>query len=218
VNNEEKTKVCTKCKREKNISEFAFQDKKRNIRMSWCKSCTYELKLKQYARKEEAGLLTRVGIITSRELKKQGLKRCPTCKMVKALKDDFFTSKNSNGGYASHCKDCSRILSKKLSDTPEQKEKSKKRYKKNKKKLRNTFLKRKFGITLEVYNKILKEQKGVCAVCGRKEKNKSLAVDHDHKTGKIRGLLCGRCNPALGFLQESPKLIKKILEYINKYK
>lgn len=62
---------------------------------------------------------------------------------------------------------------------------------------------------------MLEKQNGVCAICGHKDKKKSLAVDHDHKTGKIRGLLCGRCNPALGFIQESTELIKQLLKYLN---
>jgi|10_taG_2_1085330.scaffolds.fasta_scaffold00018_71 hypothetical protein len=207
------TKTCPKCKEEKNIEEgFHFQNKKKNIRMSWCKNCSYKLKLNKYKKKEESGLLSRISTITARELKEHNLKRCPTCKLVKSL-EKFCTSKNSNGGYSSHCKECSKHLTKKI--TPQQR---KKYYSRSKEKVRNYNLIKKYGITLEEYNIMLKKQNNVCAICGCKDKKKSLAVDHDHKTKKIRGLLCSRCNPALGFIQESPKLIKELLKYLNFYK
>lgn len=207
------TKICSKCKEEKNIEKsFHFQNKKKNIRASWCKSCSYELKLNKYKKKEEAGLLSRISTITAKELKEHDLKRCPTCKLVKSL-EEFYTSKNSNGGYASHCKECSRYLNKKI--TPNQR---KKYYTRSKERVRNYNLIKRYGITLEEYNIILKKQNNVCAVCGGKDKKKSLAVDHNHKTGEVRGLLCGRCNPALGFIQESPKLVKQLLKYLDFYK
>lgn len=64
----------------------------------------------------------------------------------------------------------------------------------NAEKAREAHLKRTYGITIEDYNRILKEQSGKCAVCGKPPKTMRLAVDHCHKTGKIRGLLCSYCN------------------------
>jgi hypothetical protein len=62
-------------------------------------------------------------------------------------------------------------------------------------------LKRSFGLTIEEYDAMHDAQGGVCAICGRPQKNKRLAVDHNHTTGKIRGLLCTTCNRALGYLE-----------------
>ena len=58
-----------------------------------------------------------------------------------------------------------------------------------------------------------------CAICSisKKDNGKDLAVDHCHSTGKIRGLLCNKCNPAIGFLQDSPEIAKNALEYIKKH-
>ena len=84
-------------------------------------------------------------------------------------------------------------------------------------------LKIKYGITLEKYNRLFEDQGGVCAVCGFPETVfykgtlRSLAVDHNHQTHKVRGLLCRGCNIALGHLKENPVVIKSLLEYINKY-
>lgn len=64
----------------------------------------------------------------------------------------------------------------------------------NAEKAREAHLKYTYGITTEDYNRILEEQNGKCAVCGKPPKTTRLAVDHCHKTGKIRGLLCSYCN------------------------
>lgn len=70
---------------------------------------------------------------------------------------------------------------------------------------------------------MLEEQNGVCAICRCKEKiiNKNgkkwlLAIDHNHKTGKIRGLLCNSCNIGLGRFNEDIKLLKKAIEYLRR--
>lgn len=62
---------------------------------------------------------------------------------------------------------------------------------------RNSFLKRSYGIDLEDYKRMKSAQRGLCAICGRPNKDKrgyDLYVDHNHQTGKVRGLLCSRCN------------------------
>lgn len=72
-----------------------------------------------------------------------------------------------------------------------------------------------YGITIEDFNSLLKKQSGVCAICGKGPKGKSrLCVDHDHETGKVRGLLCYRCNMAIGALS-SIYLLEKAKEYLR---
>ncbi|KKM02643.1 hypothetical protein LCGC14_1782310 [marine sediment metagenome] len=87
---------------------------------------------------------------------------------------------------------------------PEKQKQSSKNYRKNnKEKIRDHLLKRRFGITLEEYNQILENQNYCCKICERHESKFkiSLAVDHDHETGKIRGLLCSKCNTTLGWYE-----------------
>ena len=80
---------------------------------------------------------------------------------------------------------------------------------------RKSELKNKYGLTLEDYEKLFESQNGVCAICEKREQqNKLLAVDHNHKTGAIRGLLCSLCNTAIGKLNDDPILIKKALNYL----
>lgn len=91
----------------------------------------------------------------------------------------------------------------------------------------NRYLLRRYGITLDQYNDMVAAQNGVCALCGQPEKRLSrsdfnktprrLAVDHNHQTGKIRGLLCHDCNVAIGFLRERPELIRKVIDYLESH-
>lgn len=87
----------------------------------------------------------------------------------------------------------------------------------HKKKCREFSLKRNFGLTSEGYEELLKKQENKCAICDRLRSNLTvdLCVDHDHVTGKIRGLLCSRCNRALGALGDSKEGIQKVLEYLE---
>lgn len=89
------------------------------------------------------------------------------------------------------------------------------KYSKSKKKDGN--LRRKFNISIEIYNKLLNLQNNVCYICNNPESilNKSLAVDHCHTTGKIRGLLCSRCNKALGLFNDNIELLNKAIYYLK---
>ena len=85
---------------------------------------------------------------------------------------------------------------------------------------RNKTLLNKYGITLEQYDAMLIDQDYLCAICKQpeqmlhKEKPKRLCVDHDHKTGKVRGLLCQRCNTTLGRYEDNPELMKNLISYL----
>lgn len=76
-------------------------------------------------------------------------------------------------------------------------------YKKAYKKSREWHLKKDYNITLKQYDQMFEVQNGVCAICGQTNlDNKRLSIDHDHKTGKIRGLLCTGCNWQLGIFEK----------------
>lgn len=75
---------------------------------------------------------------------------------------------------------------------------------------------RSYGISVDLYNKILTNQNGVCWICKQLPKNgKSLNIDHCHVTKKVRGLLCDVCNRGLGLFRDSPDLIAKALLYLH---
>lgn len=70
-----------------------------------------------------------------------------------------------------------------------------------------------YGLDELGYQALLDSQNSRCAICG--ERASPLAVDHDHRTGQIRGLLCDRCNRAVGHLQDSPGICLKAAEYLR---
>ncbi len=79
------------------------------------------------------------------------------------------------------------------------------------------YLYRKYKITPEQYLKLFQDQKGACAICGIDQVayKRRLCVDHDHKTGTIRGLLCQTCNVMLGSGKDSPNILRKGIEYLE---
>lgn len=79
---------------------------------------------------------------------------------------------------------------------------------------KDSKLKRTYGISLNEYESMLDEQNGVCYICFEKDSVK-LAVDHNHKTGEVRKLLCKKCNTAIGLLREDTKIIENVLNYIK---
>ena len=91
---------------------------------------------------------------------------------------------------------------------------------KNPRNVKHQDLQKRYGWTIEGYEQMLIEQTGVCAACGRPEtrmlsgKLLALAVDHDHDTGQVRGLLCSKCNVVLGMARESVDGLICVMEYL----
>lgn len=183
-----------------------------------CKVCRNAAKYKsRIEKRKKLGLSVRaIGNTQSRILKEQGLHYCPRCELVKPITD--FSTIKVKGGIASHCKSCCNELGEERSIRDDVKQQRHDYYESRKRKARDRALRKKFGITIDDYESLLALQNNVCAICGKIDKSKSLAVDHDHNTGQVRSLLCSRCNPAVGFLLEDFDLIEKVLEYVKKWK
>lgn len=88
---------------------------------------------------------------------------------------------------------------------------------KNPEKMRMSHLYNTFGITWDDYLVIMEKQNGECAICGKncKENGRLLCVDHDHRTGVIRGLLCTKCNSGLGFLKDDIGILQRAISYLE---
>lgn len=113
-------------------------------------------------------------------------KKCTKCGGNKLL-CEFHRHGQSSNGYQSQCRECRSKDSKTRACTE---------------KRRSAQLKCTYGITLEDYDKLFEQQRGVCMICSQPQLNRRLCVDHCHTTGKIRGLLCGSCNLTLGILEK----------------
>src|SRR5206468_1858620 len=129
------------------------------------------------------------------------MKECRRCFKIKSS-TEFYKRTASQDGLQPICKPCSIEVRREHYQTP------------HGKKLRSAANKRaKFNMTAGEYNELFDSQEGRCAICKRhqSEFSKSFAIDHNHDTGKIRGLLCHQCNTALGMLRENPEAIKEML-------
>lgn len=140
----------------------------------------------------------------------QGRKFCPSCKEYKEL-SQFHNENRRAFGVTSRCKICHGAATSK-NYTLES--------------ARGYHLQRTYGLSLEEYEQMYRDQNGVCACCGQSEtvrpgrtrRNQAkpvLQVDHCHTTGAVRGLLCTGCNTALGSLGEDPERVKSLLKYIE---
>ena len=126
-------------------------------------------------------------------------KRCSSCRLLQLIKH-FNQRGESSDGYRGQCKKCLNKRGRNASD-------------------RKRYLKRKYGITVEQYDLILKKQGACCAICGGINPNgQRLAIDHDHKTGHVRGLLCSKCNRGLGKFEDSIQLLQAAINYLKETK
>jgi hypothetical protein len=125
----------------------------------------------------------------SHSIVKDGLKRCSQCGEFLSL-DKFPKHRGMKDGLNPSCKTCKYDLQ----------------------------MESRFGISIAEYNSILESQKGKCAICGGHQVRKSrYDIDHNHKTGKIRGLLCSNCNRAIGLLRDNVDTILKAARYLEFY-
>lgn len=76
-------------------------------------------------------------------------------------------------------------------------------------------LQKKYGVSLEQYRELVGRQKGRCKICKRRPRTKPLYVDHDHKTGKFRGLLCHTCNSGLGYFKDRKDWVQAAARYLS---
>lgn len=133
-------------------------------------------------------------------------KQCTMCGEVKAV-EDFHWHYKEKGIRRAYCKTCRSEEERKRQESPEYKEKR-----------REYLLGKHYGLSTKEYEERLSYQKYGCAICGEVCKSgKLLAVDHDHVTGKVRDLLCGRCNTGLGVFRDRPELLIKAADYLKEH-
>lgn len=133
-------------------------------------------------------------------------KTCMTCGEEK-LATEFYVRNKKTGIRHSACKECD-------------KKRVKLRHQQNPERTKNNDLKRNYGITLQEHQKMYEQQNGLCSICkseGDGRWNK-LCVDHDHKTGRVRELLCRNCNMVLGQVGDNIGTLQNMIEYLEKHK
>lgn len=131
------------------------------------------------------------------------IKKCSLCKQEKST-EEFSNNKILKSGKDSWCKKCSASHSKEWGN-------------KNAERLRANNYRLKYGITIEQYDELLNKQNHSCAICDRHESEfkRRLAVDHNHVTKEIRGLLCNYCNHRIVGRHRDGDKLRKIADYIE---
>lgn len=149
------------------------------------------------------------------------MKLCKRCDQTKSI-DNFY----GNGSKETRCRKCvSAIRKAKYAENPQKVIDRVAKYRnENPEKIRDTKLKQAYGVGSEYFDLKLKEQNNVCDICKRnvktvwRGKEVKMALDHAHSTKQPRGVLCIKCNRALGLLEENLNSVANMAEYINKYK
>ena len=134
---------------------------------------------------------------------------CRVCGNEKHLVDEFYLSRKNPGLASSYSYECKECTVKRTTAYN----------KRNSSSVRSQYLKRNYGLTFEEFDLMLTHQDNSCAICkGTKTygRHKRFTVDHDHSTGKIRGLLCHRCNTALGLIGDDIHTLKSMIKYLEK--
>jgi hypothetical protein len=82
---------------------------------------------------------------------------------------------------------------------------------------RDYYLRKTYGISLEEFNRMFEAQDGCCKICGYSDADDPLVVDHCHRSGDVRGLLCGRCNRGIGSFFDDPNILQNAIDYIEEH-
>lgn len=153
-------------------------------------------------------------------------KRCSCCKIIKSI-DHFRISNVTADGKTFPCRDCLKKKERIVRSKPEFKERVRQYHKDRRDKdpqqyrktTRDNMLKYRHGLSTIEYNNILQLQNNSCLICKTTNpgnwKQQRFHVDHSHRTGKIRGLLCQACNTGLGHFKDSPDLLRIAATYIE---
>ncbi|MGH9279811.1 MAG: endonuclease domain-containing protein [Acidimicrobiales bacterium] len=162
------------------------------------------------------------------------MKRCSKCGELRPL-TDFYKAKGTRDGLRGDCRQCFQARAKAryplvrdqaIERSRKWREDNLDRFRENQRRMRAKpefkeraragHLQRKYGMTLEEYDTLFSSQGGGCAICGRlPSPGTSLHIDHDHSTGRVRGLLCFRCNNSLGDLDDDPDLFEAAARYLQ---
>ncbi len=123
------------------------------------------------------------------------IKYCNKCSRdLPTTKFGLRTYGNGEKALQSKCKDCERVIRKQYYKPHE-------------------YARRKFKLSEEDYNTLINRSQGLCEVCNTPMTKR--CIDHDHKTGKVRGVLCNNCNTSLGLLNDSVETLNKLIQYLE---
>lgn len=147
------------------------------------------------------------------------MRTCTKCNVPKPDKEFWLDNRRANKK-KSRCIDCCRVANRARFQANKDAilKDGRRRYHLNPGRPRQNHLVRKYGVTLERYAEMLREQDGKCAICGALEAEQRhgvFNVDHDHATGAVRGLLCWGCNHILGTVKDNAETLLSAVSYLS---
>lgn len=222
------TKPCSRCHIEKPTSAF---HKSTNLTsygkqlQPYCKTCINEYK--------REWRIARKALRPKRILPQPTVKLCRECRIDKPITAFDSYHRKGRQQLRSKCAECLRALRRRKFEHTDTKQKELKRAESRKRmalvrsteggrrKLKDANLRSEFGITINDYEQMVANQNGCCDICKQPERQTRngmllrLSVDHDHFTGKIRSLLCRRCNALLGHANDSTAILTAAIDYLK---
>jgi hypothetical protein len=200
IDNSHKFKKCGSCKKDKNLQNDFYKNRAKSDGFSGiCKKCSSKFNAKSYIKRPLKYNKPRIP--------KEGYRWCNFCKKELLIENSFY--KNSTKGPRYKCISCcAEYHTKKAAEDPLY--------------IRRKSFRQRYKISLEEIIDLLKSQNNLCKICKNivlyiKEKgNRWAVVDHDHLTGKIRGIICNKCNSALGFFEDKIENLKSAIQYLEK--
>ena len=148
------------------------------------------------------------------------IKTCSKCGQAKPC-TEFWKKKDGKDGLMARCKDCHRVICaaryQRTKDHRQQQARARRAANPEKYKEMDRWaqIRHKYGIGKEAFTKLLEDQHGCCAICGRAFDDHIPRVDHNHATGEIRGLLCNNCNGGLGLFFDDPVNLRAAIGYLQ---
>lgn len=157
------------------------------------------------------------------------MKRCSKCKQERP-RSEFYAHTRTCDRLTSWCKSCfreqyeatrERRLARKrelwFADVDASRAASRAYLRANREAVAANVRKAKYGVSAEQYAEMVARAKGRCELCGDPPSSRGLGIDHCHRTGIVRGLLCTRCNTALGKLRDDPRLMRAAADYVERH-
>lgn len=185
-------KTCVKCKLKKSETDFYLRGETRKRRTA-CKKCHHARNKVYYAENREEIRANQKGY-------------------RKEHREEFAAYMKNY--YAENLKE---ILAQKKVYNKKNREKMAAYRKENRERTLARIRLNKYGVTSDDLKRILAKQGGVCAICGSFGGGKRLCVDHDHETGKVRGLLCQSCNKGIGLFKDSSVATRRASDYLKQH-
>ena len=198
-------KKCPTCQTEKPFDQFHKDRSKADGFNLYCKPCTIA-KQKEFQSRPP------------RLVDEPGAKTCQHCKVTKTPAD-FYASKGTWDGLQKRCKECmaAQYDGWRKNNMDYVAGKAREWRAKNPERVKDHHLLKNYGIDYGTYDRMFAEQGGKCAICGTKStgRHTRFHVDHCHKTGEVRGLLCHNCNHGIGHFKHSPEILQSAINFLT---